>query len=102
MKHSEEHNLLSGKLIEVRTAVQHLYEEYHNGDQKLNKMIMHVKETLHEASALLENHTTRTAGDDDLIEKGKKYKALSSKIIGAVVTTAVGILVTLAFMGKLG
>ena len=69
MTHQEEHESLAAKLLEAKLASQELYIEHHNGDDKLNKRIMAVRDSIGEASVMLNEHKKRTAGVDKKVER---------------------------------
>ena len=64
MTHQEEHNEIAEALQDASAAAQAIYEDYHNGDKKLNKQIMQIRDTTSKARTLMRSHQKRTANDD--------------------------------------
>ena len=69
MTRSEEHQIIANKAQDCKNAAQTIYEVYHNGDKKLNKMIMNIKDNVLQMETLLNTHIGRTGGDDAKIDK---------------------------------
>ena len=69
MTHQSEHEALANKLVEAKLAAQEIYIEHHNGDKKLNKRIMAVRDAVNESALMLDSHKQRTAGDDAKVER---------------------------------
>ena len=85
MTHLEEHQILHAKIGEASTAAQRLYEDYHNGDKKLNKQIMAIRDSLNDATVSMESHIARTGKDDQKLEWHGYYQKLIWIMLAALV-----------------
>ena len=82
MKHSHndaEHQKLANRASEIKVLIDELYVEHHNGDQKLNRRIMNVKDSFGAFNALFEEHIDHTTSiDAEFKESQRAIKILKS------------------------
>ncbi len=85
--HASDHETIANKLLEAKIAAQELFVEHHNGDDKLNKRIMAVRDTIMEATILVTQHKIETAQDDNKI----KQHGYFIKIFWAILMAGIGV-----------
>ena len=67
-----QHQNLANKASEIKGIIDDLYVNHHNGDIKLNKRIMNLKDTFLEFNALFQEHINDTVDFDEEFQAGQK------------------------------
>lgn len=71
--HTEEHHLLLNQLTAAEANADVVYREFHNGDTRINDMVMNNRDDVREAKSMLAAHIRATSGDDAKLVNYDKY-----------------------------
>ena len=96
-----QHQNLANKASEIKGIIDDLYVNHHNGDAKLNKRIMNLKDTFLEFNALFQEHINDTVDFDDKYEEGQRalrlIKNVKMVLFGVIGTAAVTVILERIF-----